>query len=321
MAVPSAEKFAPNTNLKMLPPKDLDIFKNTEIRLIIATPPVTPIGDLAFFLLAEKPEIVSSFAHELKHWYDAYKRVGGSKAPDRARYQMSTHASFGDVTPINDFFFALYFISGIESLVRPSELASEMGVKGVTKKEFYDFLTQSKVFNKLKSIRDWTYEEFRAELKKYIPQIKSLLKLTGVSTKGKDEEQLINDVLRIVLINASNWEAQELGGIVSNPQSGADLLAILAGRPSVSDEDTKAFEKQINVIHRFKEDYEKYFRYNEKLFHMLADSAIKKISKVYSLIPSDEELTEVKIANREVWYKTYGYKGKLDTKLKRPKLK
>ena len=321
MAIPSAEKFAPNTNLKMFPSKDLDTFKNTEIRLIIAVPNVVSVEELMFFLLTEKPEIISSFAHELKHWYDGYKRIGGSKAPARAQYIMSTNANFGNVTPINDFFFALYFISGIESLVRPSELASEMEVKGITRKEFYDFLTQSKVFTKLKDIRDWTYDGFRADLKKYITQIKSILKLTGMPTKGKDEEQLIDDILRIVLINASNWEASELGRIISNPQSIADIFASLTGKPSVSKEDEKAFEKQVGIIHRFGENYEKYFKYNEKLFHMLADSAIKKISKIYSLIPSDEELTEVKIANREVWYKTYGYKGKLDTKLKRPKLK
>jgi hypothetical protein len=321
MAIPSAEKFVPNTNLKMFPPKDLDTFKTTKISLIIATPGVIPIGDLKFFLLAEKPEIVSSFAHELKHWYDAYKRVGGSKAPDRAQYQMTTHANFGDVTPINDFFFALYFISGIESLVRPSELASEMEIKGVTRKEFYDFLTQSKVFTKLKSIRDWTYDGFRAELKEYIPQIKSLLRFANVPIRGKNEDQLINDILTLVLVNATNWHSSELAKIVSNPQSFRDMIDSMLGRPNIADEDIKAFDKQIDNIQRFGKDYEKYFKYNEKLFRMLADDTIKRISKTYSLIPSDEELTEVKIANREVWYKTYGYKGKLDTKLKRPKLR
>jgi hypothetical protein len=321
MAIPSIQKFASNSNLKMLPPKDLSQFEDVSIRLIIATPPVVSIEELMLFLLSEKPEIVSSFAHELKHWYDGYKNIGGSKAKDRAQYYMSTHANFGDVTPINDFFFALYFMSGIESLVRPSELASEMEIKGVTRKEFYDFLTQSKVFTKLKDIRDWTYDGFRAELKNYIPQIKSLLRFASVSIRGKNEDQLIDDILTLVLVNATNWHSSELAKIVSNPQSFRDMIDSMLGKPNIADEDIKAFDKQIDNIQKFGKDYEKYFKYNEKLFRMLADGTIKRISKTYSLIPSDEELTEVKIANREAWYKTYGYKGKLDTKLKRPKLR
>ena len=139
--------------------------------------------------------------------------------------------------------------------------------------------------------------------------------------RGKNEDQLIDDILTLVLVNATNWNASELAQIVSNPQSLRDMIDSMLGKPTVSDEDTKAFNKQIDNIQRFGKDYEKYFKYNEKLFRMLADDTIKRISKTYSLIPSDEELTEVKIANREAWYKAYGYKGKLDTKLKRPKLK
>lgn len=322
MGIPSILKFTPNSNLKMLPPKDKQAFELTEISIRLAMPPDTSMEDLLLFLLAEKPEMISSFAHELKHWYDGYKQVGGSTAQDRAKYAMSTRGNFGDIKPLNDFIFNLYFISGVESTVRSSELAADMKTKGITKKEFYDFLTQSRVFNKLRDIRDWTYDGFRNELKNYTSQIKSLLRYAGVPTRGLSEEELIDQILRLVLVNVTNWHGGELKQIVSNPQSLRDLLLMATGQAApISKDDEAAFNKQINLITRFDEDYERYFKYNEKLFHKLGDSATKKVSKIYGLLPDEEKLTETNIVNREIWYKTYGYKGKLDTKLKRPKLK
>jgi hypothetical protein len=43
---------------------------------------------------------------------------------------------------------------------------------------------------------------------------------------------------------------------------------------------------------------------------------IKKVAKIYDLLP-DDTISEVNIVNPELWYKIYGYKGKLDTEYKK----
>lgn len=322
MSVPGGEMFTPNSGLKMLPPKDKSVFAEVPITIKVAIPDDTQGFELAEVMNSHRALLIGSIAHELKHWYDSYKKVGGIKARDRATYSMATTFPFGDIKPLNDFLYMLYFTSGIETSVRSSELAGEMITKGITKKEFYDFLTQSGLFKSLDIIRKWTYNDFKEKLKNYIPQIKALLKHAGAPVRGSSDDELVNMILRFTLVNISNWTAQQLADLISNPQSFEDMiLGAIGQKPSVSDEDKKAFNKQIANIYKFKEDYDRYFQYNEKLFHKAANDGIKKISKIYGLLPDEEKLTETNIVNREVWYKTYGYKGKLDTKLKRPKLK
>lgn len=322
MAVPSSQIFTPDSGLRMLSPKDKSTFTEVPITIRVAIPDDTQGFELAEVMNNSRTSLIGSIAHELKHWYDSYKNVGGIKAGDRATYSMATTFPFGDIQPLNNFLYMLYFTSGIEASVRSSELASEMIAKGITKKEFYDFLTQSGLFKSLDNIRKWTYDGFKKELKGYIPQIKSLLKYAGTSVRGLNDDEVVDTMLEFTLINISNWTAQQLTNLVSSPTSFEDMILRAIGqKPSISDEDEKAFNKQINNIFKFNNNYDRYFQYSEKLFHRAANEGIKKISKIYGLLPDEEKLAESKILDRELWYKLYGRKVKLDTELKIPKLK
>jgi len=285
MGVTSLQRFKSDSNLRLLPPQDLDQFKDVEMSVRLGAPPSVEIDDIYNFLVTNKSEMVGSFAHELKHWYDSYKNVGGLKAGDRSKYAASTKFSAGDIKPINDFIFMLYYISGIESLVRSSELAAEMEDQGLTKKDFYNYLTQNKIFQSLKKVKEWSYEKFREDLKQHIPSIISILKHTNTPTKGLSEDQLIDKFLEATLYAFTRLQVDELVNIIQDPLNIAHIFSALFGQPTTSDKDKEAFEKQVKLIARFGVDYEKYFKYNEKLFHMLGNNVIKKISKTYDLLP------------------------------------
>jgi len=193
--------------------------------------------------------------------------------------------SYRSIGPVNDFIYMLYYISGIESLVRASELAAEMEDQGLTKKDFYDYLIQNKVFKELKKIKEWSYGKFREDLKQHISTITSILKQTNTSTKGLSEDQLIDRFLEILLYSFTRSQIDELINIIQDPLNIAHMFSSLFGQPTTTEEDKEAFEKQVKLMTRFGVDYGKYFKYNEKLFHMLGDNVIKKISKTYDLLP------------------------------------
>ena len=88
----------------------------------------------------DKARIVSSFAHELKHEYDEYKQKH-INIDTRLDY-MSARDAMGTIEPIGEFAFMLYYTSIIESLVRPTEIAAELGVLGITKKRIFRVSTK-----------------------------------------------------------------------------------------------------------------------------------------------------------------------------------
>ena len=320
MSVESLSRFKSNSNLKLTPPPQNSFkFNSVTMNMRISIPSGTPIEEVIHFLKQRRSELIGSFAHELKHRYDEYKNIGGRSAVDRAKYTSSAQFNVGGITPINKFMFLLYFISGIESLVRSTEVAADMEAQGITKKDFIDALNQNRTFKELRSARDWTYSGFREELKNYTTEIADALEQTGIKTDGMSDEDLINKILEVVMVSFINLQANTLYQIIQDPTTTSQILQRLAGQSIASSKDMDEFSKQLNKMQKFGRDYNKYFTYCEKMFHTLATQTIKKVSKIYDLLPNDT-ISEVNIVNPELWYKLYGYKGKLSTEYKKFKV-
>ena len=130
--------------------------------------------DVKDYFKENKKLVVSILSHELKHEYDSFKK------PERdlissSEYNVFSNASFKDIIPLNQFFYNLYYMHEIESLVKPSEMAGEIEELGITKKDFYKYFTSSEMFKKLNGIKNYTFKKLKQDLKFYIPQINILL--------------------------------------------------------------------------------------------------------------------------------------------------
>ena len=177
--------FKVTKNFKIKSTMDNNTF---HIKFVLFAPQNATGKDIKEYLKKEKNEIISSITHELKHKYDDYKKPKTSLTA-RGEYSAYSNRGFGDIDPINKFLHHLYFTHSIENLVRPSELAGSIQSGEITKKDFYNFLMDNRVYKELKKIQNFTYEGFREELRDYLDKIKVLF----------DMKNDLNDVKKLTL--------------------------------------------------------------------------------------------------------------------------
>jgi len=261
--------------------------------------------DIINFFKQEKNEMVSSLAHELKHVYDDFKKPERSiKA--RSKYSSAQDIWLGEVKPLNLFLYHLYFVHAIENLVRPSEIAGRMAAAGVTKKGFYDFLTNDRVFKVLKDIQNFTYDGLKKELLQYIPQIRQVLDDNNNSYDKRSKNKTIEKILEITYSSLLSSQARVTNSLLASKW--AERLLGFTG------DKEKFWNNYLASITKYGDDYDAYFRSEEKYFQKAATQVIKKISKLYDLAQDDEIQTE-SIINWELWHELLGNHAKLKDKL------
>jgi hypothetical protein len=276
-----------------------------KIKINLAAPDsIVDKSEIIEFVEKEKNEILSSLTHELKHVYDDFKKPEEPLA-SRAKYASAQKIWLGEVQPLNKFLYNIYFIHAIENLVRPSEIAGRMATAGITKKEFYNFLTNDRVFKILKEIQNFTYEGLRNELLSYIPQIKEALDDNNISY-GRTKQKIIDAVLNVVFISLTNQQTKIVKSLLSSDWS--EYLEGFTG------DKQKFFEKYISSIKKYGDNYEAFYKNEEKYFQKTATKVIKKISKLYDLAQDDEVQTE-SIINWKLWHELLGTPTKLKDKL------
>lgn len=276
----------------------LDIF------ISIAVPKNIKGSDLKKFLQDNKVEVVGSISHELKHYYDAYSKP---KQPisNRVKYDALTRNRFGDIDPLNLFLHHLYFIHRIENLVRPSEFAGALAAGEVTKKGFLEFLQNHSVYQKLKEIQNFSYEGLRQSLFEDISDIEKSFVQNGIDFKGLNEDEIVDMALRLFVDNLQNWEVQSLENkLVDNH---LESMFGLRGRKG------KFFRKYLENMKPHGENFEKYFRNQEKIFKFVATNMIKKIAKLYAMTTDTQNES---IINWELWHKLKGTNSKIVTETK-----
>lgn len=262
---------------------------------------VTP-SMISQYIISMKEKIISIISHELKHAYDAFKNPKTSLT-NRINY-VTYKKSFGDITPLNELLFNLYFTHQIENLVRPSEFASLVKQHNITKEKFLDFLTNSDVFRKLDSARKFNYENLKEELKKYLPEIEETISMSGSDiNKFKTEDQLIDEILRLFYINVANWKFEMIQKyITSSP------FEIFLG---LSREKENFIEKYYNTLSKYQDNIEKFYRIHENHLKKVSNDMIKKLGKIYDYIKDEKDLKNESIINPDIWYKLKENKGKI----------
>lgn len=233
--------------------------------------------DIVNLFQDRKETVIASLTHELKHAYDAFKR------PIQSPYKLSMYAAYAGtqlgLRPIDRFVSDLYFMHTIESLVRPSELSSLMKQKGVTQKEFLNFLTNNETYQRLKRISNFSVEGLKEELKEYIPKIDEIFQGLDISTDMSVDEK-IEKMLEVTYLTMTNIKAQSIHRNLSN-----DFLEKITG--TLRPEKREFFNRLLNRISRFP-SYKEFFDYEEKMFKFVSRKVMKKLGKLYAMAKVEE---------------------------------
>jgi hypothetical protein len=280
--------------------KILSNFNAIVIIIKVVVPDNFKFEKLVDLLEKNKDEIVNSFSHELMHVYRNYK-TGYDYAEERAHYTAVQKISFG-VKPLDEFLHFMYFITAIENVVRPTEIAMAIKQGDIDQKRFLEFLKNNETYMMLDKIRKFSYEDLKKNLEKYIPQIDEVGQIMNYNM-GSTNEEKINEILRLVYINLINIQGEEFLRLMTS-----ELIEQLLG---LQGEKNKKFKKYIRKIQKFKTPDE-FFENQEKIFKFVANEMIKKISKVYAMTKKEDS----SIKEWDLYHKVNNTSKNLQTEIK-----
>ena len=253
--------------------KNIKLFINLSVRNILTT------KELIDSLKTERAVIVSSLSHELMHAYDNIKRRL-VKTSNRVTYSIGQEKGFANIQPLNDFISYMYFAHITENLVRSTEIYTLLDELGVSKKEFYNFLTNTEVYKKYKRGYELTYEQLRKELLTDIPNIKKVFDNNNIVYSKNDSDDKIVDIclsefFRVMKI----WKGHSMEKFLT--QNMYEEMFGFGG------DKKKFFEKYLNKVNKFGDDYVGFFKYEISKLNHICFKMMKKLSKLYSLINNE----------------------------------
>jgi hypothetical protein len=249
--------------------------------------------DIKEILSNDKNKMISILGHEIKHHYDGFKnRYEGLKT--RVDYTSKANVQIGAVQPINDFIFNMYYIHNIENLVRPTELYSLIKTGKITKSGFYKFFTETEIFEKLKRIKNITYDKFIELLKNNIENIKEAFDKNDIDYSGMTDDEIIKRLLDVTIINLNNFKGGSMKDILTQ-NFGEQIFGFLGKKKEY-------FKSFVNRLELDFQNSENFFKKEIKYMNINADKMIKKLAKLYDMAEDNPEsnLSEITLVHDEV---------------------
>ena len=274
----------------------------------------------------DKLNQTASLAHELKHKYDKQAKPFALIGKDAEYQAVQRVGTFGIPAIDRKFFRYAYFISGIENLVRPTEIASQMKSKNLKKSEFEEFTKTERVFQELNQIKNYTFEKFIEDIKSNMERVDALLDYVGkdYSDMMTDDEK-IKVVLNLIYINVTNHRAEIFMNMTSDSMDDLIRMSSVFGQlPSQLIKKAKELEKTDEVRKKFLSYVTKYesnpvefFKSELENFNYVANKMLKKLSKLYSIAKDDDVNESIQNwdLHQKIMEKKYG-KRKIDTTYK-----
>jgi len=248
----------------------------------------------------DRVEHVASLAHEIKHKYDKQSKQFGLIGPDALYQATQRRGNFG--IPVLDrvFFRYMYYIHGIENLVRPVEVASLMKSKNITKSQFREFIENSRVYRELVEIKKFTFEDFINQLKDSEDRLDALLNHIGEDPSSMTIDQKIDRVLEVAYIDLVNNRMEMFVRMTEHHMDNMIKFGAQLGvLPSHLDKHVEKLEKTdevrqkfLSYVMKYEKNPTKFFEDEIENFQYIANKMIKKISKVYGLAKDDEAVSE-----------------------------
>lgn len=264
-------------------------------------------SDLYDAFVKDKTHSISVMSHELMHRFRRTKKPKGL-AGDTADYQAysSSGLNFG-IPVLSEFMRFSYFIQNEENVVRPTEVASRMVEMGITREQFYNFITEDQVFKELKQIQNFSFEYLINSLKEQMDRVDELLDYAGEDIEDKSEDEKIIMVLELVYINLSNAKMENFEKFVLTKQemmfSQLGPFAQLMGAKPPSENKVKLLKKYQNHVTKYANREIDFFKDECERFNYVATKLMKRISKIYALIPDEKGQTNESILDWELHQK------------------
>ena len=237
------------------------------------------VKDIISYLEKYRKEDISSLTHELQHAFiDVKQKVETLKQRTSYIAPQQMKSLLGFIPEINEFMYNSYFIHAIENVVRPTELAAQLRINNVSKKEFLKFFMDNEIVKRLKEIQNFNYGEFKEKISRpeNILLIKHLFKSIGIKYGKKSNEEIVNEFLRLVVVNYTNTKNDLMNKFLTS-----DFFEEMFG---LSGDKDKLFRKYVSQTTKYKDDFESFFRNEEKYFHEVSTMMIKKLSKLYAML-------------------------------------
>lgn len=269
---------------------------NPEFNMTIVVPEQWSVDEVLSYLKNDRAEIVSSIAHEFKHLFDDQKKKW-EIFKDRSRYSSGRDVVRFDIPKLDRFGYLIYFTHMIESLVRPTEMLAMLEENKISKREFINFLKNNRVYKHLKEANDFKVEDLRSNiLENHMDRVNEILdNLMIQGRKQMSDQEKVDEILNIFYINLVNTDLGVFRQLITT-----NFLENLFG---FDENKQKVYDKHANYLRRFEKNPIDYFRFEEKYMKMLSDNIIRKIHKLYSLLPEshfDERMNlHKKISSRK----------------------
>jgi hypothetical protein len=225
----------------------------------------------------DKVQGVSSFSHELKHEYDDFKKPVGSPS-HVADYHAKVKFMGVPVKALQRLFYDLYYMDKVENLVRPTELYSKLKMKGVKKSGFLDYF--KKEYSHILDAMKFNVDDLIKELYENMDEVENILyqiEDLDVDVDDMTDNEKVNELLRTAYISFSNTSGENLRNmLLTNP------LEIIFG---LSGNKEDYFQKHIRKNTKREDNPIEFYKDAEKYLKNTGRKVIKKMSKVYSLLP------------------------------------
>lgn len=258
----------------------------------VVNPDWTP-NELYNELYSDRDDHVSSIAHELKHFYDKQVKPVDLVGYDADYQAIQESPRFG--IPIIDekFLRFLYYSTMAESLVRPTEVASNMRNKNITKSQFKEFLKQNRTYQGLTELKNFTYEKLVEGIYDSMDRVDEVMKIAGNDPNSMTDEEKVDKLLKLVYVNLGNSKIKLFDQYTADKS-----LKNLFGFMSIfgnMDTDTRMddIRKQfVRYVIKYEKNPKQFFKDEIKKFNMVGDKMIRKIAKLYDMAKNDAPVTE-----------------------------
>ena len=212
-------------------------------------------------------------------------------------------------------------------MVRPSELYAHMMGNNITKEKFLNELKTTDIFNYLIEGKYWSIENLKTELLSDIDCVKNILNQMDEDIENLEDSDVVTLFIRNISKFFKKYSEKQFYNLLdsfedSNPFSQLERLGFLFGnRKSKTDKDRR-LEEYLRQFTKYGNNYENVLYNYQKRLNFESDKVMKKISKVYSILPSENESELHSKINKKTMKESYinyeFYKKKMEEEMKQP---